>query len=103
MAKFLLAIFLMTSGYKLIADMPAFYQLKVAKQALSLEDFKETEKEKKERKNSESESKYFISSAYWNNLAEDQKLTAKLTSFENSKLHSGYTNPAFTPPNLISF
>src|SRR3712207_8691246 len=43
-------------GCKLIAEVPAFYKPEAAKQALCCEDFKESEKEAKERKNSESRS-----------------------------------------------
>ncbi len=100
MAKYLIAIFLIVFECKLIANTSAFYKPETAKQAPCPEDFKETEKETKERKNSESESKYFISSAY-QILPELQELIVQPNFFAFLKPSSGYINPAFTPPNSI--
>ena len=103
MAKFLIAIFLVAIGGKLIAEIPAFYKPAAAKQALCLEDFKETEKESKERKNSESDPKYYTSSAYRIHLSDVWKLTLQPIPFAYLKPSSGYINPAFMPPNSTSF
>ena len=103
MAKILIAIFLTVLGCKLIAEIPAFYKPEAAKQALCCEDFKESEKETKERKGSESDSKYFTSSAYRIHLSEIQELTKQPIPFAFLKPSSGYINPAYTPPNFISF
>lgn len=99
MARFLLAVFLIIIGFKIIANIPAIYKSEEAKQQLWAEAFEKSDTEKEEQKKDESESKYTLH--YHAGIHQPIKLfiAAILPPSNYSKPISGFTNPAFIPPN----
>lgn len=99
MPKFLLAIFLIVIGYKLVDEVPAFYKIKTPKQTCCNLEIEEMEKGKVGNSESDSEIPSHINNYTY--LPEQLKSTTGLVFYYIFKTSSGFTNPAYTPPIFI--
>lgn len=100
MAKFLLTIFLMAFGFKIIANVPALSMVLKSKSALYLEDFKESEEKKDKREKSESDPEYSLGLLHSDNLSLVREPQLRNSFYQNIKPHSGFPCQTFTPPNF---
>jgi hypothetical protein len=85
-----------------MADMPFLFHSVKSKQALFWENFGESKQEKEKQEKGEFDADYNFYFHYQIHLPILPELNLITVSFECFKPSSGFTDPAYPPPNLPS-